>query len=102
MKAREPQVIWPSGKELEVLRILQSEPTGMYGLQVVEASNKRISRASIYVLLGRLEEKGFVKVLKDPKPAEHPGMPRPIYQLTGAGQRAVSAADLVSGALSEA
>jgi PadR family transcriptional regulator, regulatory protein PadR len=88
----EQKVVWPSGRELEVLRILQSEPSGMYGLEVVEASRGSIGRASIYVLLGRLEEKGFVKVAKTT--ASHPGMPRPIYKVTGEGQRALGAAEV--------
>src|ERR1044071_5651373 len=82
---------WPSGKELEVLNILRCEPRGMYGLQIVDKSNGAVSRSAIYVVLGRLEEKGFVKRVV-PKSDSHPGMPRPIYSLTGDGARVVDAA----------
>jgi len=83
---------WPSGKELEVLRLLQSAGSGMYGLELVEKSHGAIGRASIYVYLSRLEEKGFVTV-KRPVTADHPGMPRPIYRINGLGERALAAAE---------
>lgn len=81
--------VWPSGKELEVLRLLQTSPRGMYGLEIVDKSEGAIGRASIYVLLGRLEEKGFVRVARTT--STHPGMPRPIYSITADGQRVVAA-----------
>jgi PadR family transcriptional regulator, regulatory protein PadR len=86
------KVIWPSGRELQVLQVLQSEPSGMYGLEIVDSSRGRIGRASIYVYLGRLEEKGFVRIAK--KTSSHPGMPRPIYKITGEGHRALAAAEV--------
>jgi DNA-binding PadR family transcriptional regulator len=82
---------WPSGKELEVLRLLQSAGSGMYGLELVEKSNGAIGRASIYVYLSRLEEKGYV-IVKRPATADHAGMPRPIYRINGLGERALAAA----------
>jgi DNA-binding PadR family transcriptional regulator len=88
----ESQRSWPSGKELEVLRLLQSAGTGMYGLEMVEQSGGAIGRASIYKYLGRLEEKGFV-TKKIPATADHPGMPRPIYRINGLGERALAAAE---------
>jgi DNA-binding PadR family transcriptional regulator len=83
---------WPSGKELEVLRLLQLAGTGMYGLEIVEQSGGSIGRASIYKYLGRLEEKGYVTVNR-PATADHPGMPRPIYRINGLGERALAAAE---------
>lgn len=88
---------WPSGKELEVLRILQSEAKGMYGLKIVEASGGKITRGSIYVLLGRLEEKGFISVAQTAEQVRHAGLPRPRYRLTAVGQRVLSAADTAFG-----
>jgi PadR family transcriptional regulator, regulatory protein PadR len=64
----------------------------MYGLEIVDASRGSIGRASIYVWLGRLQEKGFVRIAKTT--ASHPGMPRPIYKITGEGQRALAAAEV--------
>jgi DNA-binding PadR family transcriptional regulator len=85
---------WPSGKELEVLRLLQLTGRGMYGLEIVEKSGGAVGRASIYILLGRLEEKGFVSV-KRPQSAAHAGMPRPIYKINGDGARALAAAEMM-------
>jgi DNA-binding PadR family transcriptional regulator len=66
----------------------------MYGLEIVEKSDGVVGRASIYVLLSRLEEKGFVTV-KRPQAAAHAGMPRPIYKINGDGARALAAADMM-------
>ena len=88
----ESQRSWPSGKELEVLRLLQLAGTGMYGLELVDKSGGSIGRASIYKYLGRLEAKGFV-TKKIPATADYPGMPRPIYRINGLGERALAAAE---------
>jgi DNA-binding PadR family transcriptional regulator len=85
---------WPSGKELEVLRLLQTAGKGMYGLEIVDKSGGAVGRASVYVLLSRLEEKGFVSVRR-PQAAEHSGMPRPIYKINGDGARALTAAEMM-------
>jgi len=83
---------WPSGKELEVLRYLQSEVAGMYGLQLVEKSNGAIGRSSVYILLSRLEEKGYV-IRTVPTAANHPGLPRPVYRISGLGKQALAIAE---------
>ena len=90
----ESQKSWPSGKELEVLRLLQSAGKGMYGLELVEKSRGAVGRASVYVFLGRLEEKGFVTVTR-PTSGKHPGMQRPIYKISGLGARAIDAAEMM-------
>lgn len=82
----------PTRSELEVLKILQRKPAGAYGLEIVAESNGATKRSSIYVLLGRLEEKGFVRVKKTT--STHPGLPRPIYIITAEGVRAVDACEL--------
>jgi DNA-binding PadR family transcriptional regulator len=83
---------WPSGKELEVLRLLHSAASGMYGLELVEKSDGAIGRESIYKYLRRLEEKGYV-TKRIPAAADHPGMPRPIYRINGLGQKALEWAE---------
>lgn len=75
------------------MQTLQSEPGGAYGLQIVENSEGVVSRGSVYVLLGRLEEKGFVKVLPQKVKPPHGGLPRPKYQLTAEGARVLSTAE---------
>lgn len=85
---------WPSRKELDVLRLLQEEPRGMYGLEVVDRSKGAISRDSVYKWLARLENKGFVRVRRTT--ANHPGLPRPIYAITAAGLRAIDAFEVAT------
>jgi DNA-binding PadR family transcriptional regulator len=97
----ENQVIWPSGRELEVLRILQTTGRAMIGLDIAKASGGTIDRAAIYVYLGRLEEKGFLTV-KRPERADHPGMPRPIYKINGLGEKAIAAAEFMKVSASRA
>lgn len=84
--------LWPTRSELEVLKILQRLAAGAYGLEIVAASNGAVKRSSVYVLLGRLEEKGFVRV--NTTRSTHPGLPRPIYIITGEGVRAIDAREL--------
>lgn len=93
-------LVWPTPSETEVLKVLQRHPAGAYGLEIVSESNGAVKRSSVYVLLGRLQEKGFVRV-KTTR-STHPGLPRPIYIITGDGVRAVDAreqATLLRGAI---
>jgi DNA-binding PadR family transcriptional regulator len=93
---------WPTPTETIVMRLLQDTPRGAYGLDLVERSNGTVKRGSVYVLLGRLQEKGFVRVLpKRPEP-DYPGPPRPRYQLTAEGAQVISVAEAVGMALAGA
>ena len=86
---------WPTPAETVVMRLLQDAPLGAYGLEIIERSNGAVKRGSVYVLLGRLQEKGFVRVLpKRPEPG-YPGPPRPKYQLTAEGVQVISVAETV-------
>ena len=69
----------------------------MYGLELVSASGEKLKRGTVYVTLGRMEEKGFIKSRVDRK-ASHPGLPRPRYRIEALGQRALQAAEIM-GAL---
>jgi PadR family transcriptional regulator, regulatory protein PadR len=89
---------FPSGMELLVLRLLRDEPAGMYGLELVDVSGGSLKRGTVYITLGRMEEKGFVKSKTTAKP-NHSGLPRPIYSITALGQRALDAAEVMTGNL---
>jgi PadR family transcriptional regulator PadR len=78
-----------SAKEAEVLALLAGGE--MFGLQIVEASAGGIARGTIYVTLGRMEEKGFVTSRPDPKSAGQPGLPRRLYRATPLGAAALRA-----------
>ncbi|WP_276122623.1 PadR family transcriptional regulator [Pararhizobium qamdonense] len=75
--------------QFEILDLLVGN-NGMYGLEMVKASTK-LKRATIYVHLGRLEDKNWLRSEAEQVPGES-GMARRRYYLTGEGQRAHSAA----------
>lgn len=79
--------------EQKVLALLGDNP-GLYGLELVKLSKGKLKRGTVYVVLGRLEERGLVHsaVLKKP---DHPGLPRPVYGVTGDGYRMLEAWKLV-------
>lgn len=78
-----------SRTEAEVLAILAKGDR--FGLQLVDDSQGRIKRGSVYVLLGRLEEKGMVSSREESRPAVEGGLPRRIYRLTALGKTAMRA-----------
>jgi PadR family transcriptional regulator PadR len=83
---------WPSKTEMMVLRLLISGGES-YGLALVKASDGALKRGTIYVTLGRMEEKGFVASRQEETTPEHIGIPRRIYKVTGLGERALSAVE---------
>ena len=86
---------WPNATEMIVMRVLQELPRGAFGLDIVHRSNGAVKRFTVYLLLARLEEKGFVRVLpKKPEP-DYPGPPRPKYQLTAEGCRVIATAEAI-------
>ena len=85
---------WPTPSEMVVMRILQSHARGAYGLQIVGDSDGWVKRGYVYVLLGRLEEKGYVSVSRQRR-SDHPAPARPTYQLTGVGSRVLAAAEAI-------
>ncbi len=70
--------------EMEILRLLTTGKR-LYGLEMVKESDK-LKRGTIYVYLGRMEEKEWVKSEAE-KEVSVPGLPRRRYWITGKGQR---------------
>jgi DNA-binding PadR family transcriptional regulator len=62
-----------------------------YGLELVAASDGVLKRNAIYVLLGRMEEKGLIEGREEAAPAGSSGPPRRVYRVTGHGQRVLLA-----------
>ena len=58
----------------------------MYGLQLVSGSRGRLKRGTIYVTLGRMEEKGYLTSRPDDEPSETGGLPRRLYEPTALGR----------------
>jgi len=57
MGGSHPRVLTVSPKERLVLELLRHQE--LYGLQFVAASRGRLKRGTVYVTLGRMEEKGY-------------------------------------------
>ena len=84
----DPEVRLPSGMELIVLELLASNRK-MYGLELVKASDS-LKRGTVYVLLNRMEDKGYVRS-RQVKEEGASGMPKRLYEITGLGERALAA-----------
>jgi DNA-binding PadR family transcriptional regulator len=77
-------------KEALILELLLQHKE-MYGLEMVAASRKRLKRGTVYVTLGRMEEKGFILSRLEPAPPDAGGLPRRVYEATAFGRRVLAA-----------
>jgi DNA-binding PadR family transcriptional regulator len=87
---KRPRLLTLSEKESLVLELL-AEHGELYGLQLVASSKRELKRGTVYVTLGRMEEKGYITSRLEDAPAEMGGMPRRLYQTTPLGRRVLSA-----------
>jgi PadR family transcriptional regulator PadR len=78
-----------SPTESLILELLSGEE--LYGLQLVAASKRRLKRGTIYVTLGRMEEKGYVTSRLEDAPPDAGGLPRRLYKPTALGVRVLTA-----------
>jgi DNA-binding PadR family transcriptional regulator len=85
-----------SALEALILDLLASRERA-YGLELVAASHGRLKRGSIYVTLGRMEQKGLVTSSLETRPGDGP--PRRLYEATPIGLRALVAARVLHGDL---
>jgi len=90
MADRRPRMLTLSAKESLILELLVQKQ-GMYGLQLVTASGGLLKRGTVYVTLGRMEEKGYITSRLEEPPAEAGGLPRRLYQPTALGRRVLRA-----------
>lgn len=63
----------------------------LFGLRMVELSGGRLKRGTVYVTLGRMQEKGFLESRQEPLPPGAIGLPRRLYRPTGVALRALEA-----------
>jgi PadR family transcriptional regulator, regulatory protein PadR len=75
-----------SGKESIVLDLLLGRGE-MYGLELVEAAEGRLKRGTVYVTLGRMEDKGYVESRQEERRPGSIGLPRRLYRVTLRGRR---------------
>ena len=90
MATPHPRVLTVSPKELLILDLLVRGKE-LYGLQLVEASKGKLKRGTVYVTLGRMEDKGFIGSTLEDAPPGLGGMPRRIYTSTALGRRMLKA-----------
>ena len=75
-----------SPKEALILQLLLDHGD-LYGLQLVATSARRLKRGTVYVTLGRMEDKGYITSHQADAPAEAGGLPRRRYTPTSLGRR---------------
>jgi DNA-binding PadR family transcriptional regulator len=84
--AGRPRMLTLSAKESLILELLV-EHKEMYGLELVAASRRRLKRGTVYVTLGRMEDKGYVVSRLESAPPHAGGLPRRVYEGTPLGRR---------------
>jgi DNA-binding PadR family transcriptional regulator len=89
-RSRGPRLLTLSAKESLILELLV-DGGELYGLQLVAASRRRLKRGTVYVTLGRMEEKGYISSRLEDAPADVGGLPRRLYQPTALGRRVLAA-----------
>jgi DNA-binding PadR family transcriptional regulator len=90
MSGRRTAVPRLSAKETLILDLL-SQQGAFYGLQLVTASKGRLKRGTVYVTLGRMEDKGYVTSRAEDAPEGAGGLPRRLYEVTPYGLRVLKA-----------
>ena len=79
-----------SPKEFLVLELLVGAGE-MYGLELVDASAGALKRGTVYVTLGRMQEKGYIVSRRESAPPSAGGLPRRLYAPTNLGREALAA-----------
>ena len=75
--------------EALILSLLGLQRGGAFGSQLMHLSEGKLKRGSVYALLGRLENAGYVRSDEEP-PTEEYALPRTRYAITAMGVRARS------------
>jgi PadR family transcriptional regulator, regulatory protein PadR len=73
-----------SSKEALILKLLVEEGA-MYGLKLVASSGGKLKRGTVYVTLGRMEDKGYVESRQEEQAPDAVGLPRRLYTPTARG-----------------
>ena len=76
-----------SAVEMLILKMLIANNGEMYGLEMIAESGKRLKRGTIYVTLGRMEDKGLVESRKEEARQGARGLPRRLYKPAAHGIR---------------
>jgi PadR family transcriptional regulator, regulatory protein PadR len=87
-------------KERLILDLLIAQGP-LFGLQLVSLSDGALKRGTVYVTLGRMETKGFVRSEQEAMPPGAIGLPRRLYYPTPLGERVLDAWSQMARALVE-
>jgi len=87
-----------SRTERVILELLSVEE--MFGLQLVEQSKGALKRGTVYVTLGRMQDKGYVESRTEKQPPAAIGLPRRLYRPTAYGLRVLAAWEVAARVLS--
>jgi PadR family transcriptional regulator len=87
-----------SRTESLVMELLRSRER--YGLELVDRSDGALKRGSVYVILARMEEKGFVESRLEERSPNASGMARRLYRATPYGRKVHGAFAILRDALS--
>lgn len=88
--ARAPKLPTLPAKEALILELLV-EHSELYGLELVAASRRQLKRGTVYVTLGRMEQKGLVTSRLESPPSGSGGLPRRLYEATPRGRALLTA-----------
>ena len=86
-----------SRTESLIIELLQGEER--FGLELIDESQGRLKRGTIYVTLSRMEAKGFLISRQEERPAGAIGLPRRMYRVTAYGLKVHEAYLLLREAL---
>ena len=81
----DPRLPSMSRTESIVMELLRGRER--YGLELVDASRGVLKRGSVYVILARMEEKGFVDSRQEDRAQGVSGLPRRLYRATPYGRK---------------
>jgi DNA-binding PadR family transcriptional regulator len=72
----------------------------LFGLQLVDHSRGALKRGTVYVTLGRMQDKGYVESRQEALPPGAIGLPRRLYRPTAYARRVLEAWQLAAEMLS--
>ncbi|MEO8681279.1 MAG: helix-turn-helix transcriptional regulator [Vicinamibacterales bacterium] len=81
----DPRLPSMSRTESQVMELLRGRER--YGLELVERSGGALKKGSVYVILARMEEKGFVDSRQEDRAEGVSGLPRRLYRATPYGRK---------------
>ena len=79
-----------SATERLILELLEHHGE-LFGLQLVERSSGRLKRGTVYVTLGRMQEKGYLDSRQEDQHPGAIGLPRRLYRPTAFALRVLNA-----------